>query len=125
MTLSLNMSADVIRELAEANDVCVRPVVHEVTDTETGLVQLVPTRCGSTLASKCRPCAQRNRILRMQQCREGWHLEVEPATESHQPELDDINGGGSEEADEPTRRVRSTRRRLWIPERASRLVNVF
>jgi hypothetical protein len=52
----------------------------------------------------------------MQQCREGWHLEVEPEIESHQPELDDINGGGPEEPDEPTRRVRSTRRRQDVPD---------
>ncbi len=35
--------------------------------------------CGSTLDSKCPPCAKRNRQLRMAQCREGWHLDTEPA----------------------------------------------
>lgn len=116
MNLSLNMSADAIRELAEANEVCVRPVVHEVTDTESGQVQFVPTRCGSTLASKCRPCSQRNRILRMQQCREGWHLDSEPEFE---PTDDAAVGDDDEEpdaADEPIRRVRSTRHRQDVPD---------
>ncbi|WP_372470428.1 replication initiator [Nonomuraea aurantiaca] len=36
-------------------------------------------RDGSTLDSKCPPCAKRNRQLRMAQCREGWHLDTEPA----------------------------------------------
>ena len=36
--------------------------------------------CGATMASKCEPCAQANRRLRMQQIREGWHLTDEPVT---------------------------------------------
>ena len=93
-----------IREVAEANGVCVRPVVHEVTDTETGQVRLVPTPCGATLASKCAPCAQKNRVLRMQQCREGWHLEEEPVSGS--PDGPDE---GATRRTSRDRRVRSTR----------------
>ena len=71
MTGALPVPTEALRDLALANRVCIRPVVHEVTDTETGRTRLVPTPCGATLASKCPPCAQRNRLLRMQQCREG------------------------------------------------------
>jgi hypothetical protein len=38
---------------------------------------LVP--CGATLASVCPSCAERAKTLRAAQCREGWHLEDEPA----------------------------------------------
>jgi hypothetical protein len=34
--------------------------------------------CGARLASKCAPCAEKNRQLRLQQLREGWHLAEEP-----------------------------------------------
>jgi hypothetical protein len=114
MTAVPRISAEALRELAEAHQVCTRPVVHEVTDTETGQVQLVPTPCGATLASKCRPCAQRHRILRMQQCREGWHLDAEPEAETDPEPGDDSEG--ADEPDEPTRRVRSTRRRQDAPD---------
>ena len=40
---------------------------------------LVP--CGHTLASVCPACAERAKILRAAQCREGWHLEDEPDIE--------------------------------------------
>jgi cytochrome P450 len=37
--------------------------------------------CGSPLESVCPPCAQRCKSLRIQQCREGWHLEDEPVAQ--------------------------------------------
>ena len=80
--ISAAIPTEALQELAEANGVCTRPVVHEVTDTVTGQVRMVSTRCGATLASKCVPCARRNRVLRMQQCREGWHLEEEPVAQA-------------------------------------------
>ena len=67
----------------------------------TGKVRLVPTPCGATLASKCAPCAHKNRVLRMQQCREGWHLDEEPEREETSPDPDD------ESDDRMTRRIRS------------------
>jgi hypothetical protein len=82
------LPTEAIRELAENHGVCTRPVVHEVTDLVTGQVRLIPTPCGATLAAKCVPCAHRNRILRMQQCRQGWHLEDEPAVEEPTPNED-------------------------------------
>lgn len=106
---------EALRELAEANGVCTRPVVHEVTDTATGRVRVVTTRCGATLASKCSPCAHRNRVLRMQQCREGWHLEQEPVREDPD-EGEDEPAADDDEEQSPPRRGRSTRRRQDAPD---------
>ncbi len=44
---------------------------------------LVP--CGHTLASVCPPCAERARVLRAAQCREGWHLDHEPVIDPDDP----------------------------------------
>jgi len=33
---------------------------------------------GATLDAVCRPCAERARSLRAEQCRDGWHLDTEP-----------------------------------------------
>lgn len=111
---------EAIRDLAERHGVCVRPVVHEVTDTVTGRLRLVPTPCGATLAAKCPPCAQRSRVLRMQQCREGWHLEEEPTRdEADDDQADDPDDDQDDDQDEPTdrdRRTRSTRRRQDAPD---------
>jgi hypothetical protein len=37
------------------------------------------------LDSKCPPCAKRNKQLRKAQCREGWHLDVEPTITPDEP----------------------------------------
>ena len=44
-------------------------------DLTTGRVDVVPVPCGSRWEDRCRPCADKNRRLRMAQCREGWHLD--------------------------------------------------
>jgi hypothetical protein len=44
--------------------------------------RLVPIRCGATREQVCPSCAQRNRRLRMQQCREGWHLDANSTSTS-------------------------------------------
>src|SRR5690606_34710621 len=121
MCVSLRALPDdaTLREVAVAEGVCVRPVLQRVTDTLTGHVHTLVIPCGATLASSCPPCAERARKLRIQQCREGWHLEEEPVTpadtERHQPDQP------REEADEEgaegvSRRVRSTRRRDDVPD---------
>jgi len=107
------LPTEAIRELAEAHGVCVRPVVHEVTDTVTGRTKMVCTPCGATLASKCPPCAQKSRILRMQQCREGWHLDDEPPDDD---EHADPDSNSEDEGPKAARRVRSTRRRQDVPD---------
>lgn len=106
---------DALRDLAQSHGVCIRPIVHEVHDTLTGQTRMVTTPCGATLATKCPPCAQRNRVLRMHQCREGWHLDEEP--DSFEPDQVDDEDGEEDEDDEPAeRRVRSTRRRQDAPD---------
>ena len=104
--IGFRLPNETLRELAEAHRVCVRPVVHQVLDSETGKVRMVATPCKSTLASKCPPCAKKSRALRMHQCREGWHLDTEPEKEPREP---------AERPIEP-RRVRSTRRRHDAPD---------
>ena len=58
--------------------VCIRPVPLRRIDTATGETTVVDVPCGATLTAVCPPCADRARRLRAQQCREGWHLDVEP-----------------------------------------------
>jgi hypothetical protein len=72
------LSRDVLKMLAEQNGVCVRPIPLRREDRLTGETTVVDIPCGARLSSKCKPCADRNRKLRMQQIREGWHLEDEP-----------------------------------------------
>ena len=108
MSASMQLSAEALRDTALAHGVCVRPILHEVFDRETGVRHLVPTPCGATIAQKCQPCADKARRLRMQQCREGWHLTTEP----ERPE----NADRERDADNESRRVRSTRRRQDTPD---------
>lgn len=120
MNPTLRLSGEQLREVAQAHGVCVRPIVHEVHDTETGQIHLVPTPCGSRQAKKCPPCAEKARLVRMQQCREGWHLEHEPQRptppdpETEEEPEDEAEDG--EEAEGRERRVRSTRRRQDAPD---------
>ena len=111
MTATIRLSADALRDVALHEGVCIRPVLHEVNDTVTKSTQLIPTPCGATRERKCPPCAQKNRWLRMQQCREGWHLDQEPERQGEAP------GTAHEAPDSPSvRRVRSTRRRQDAPD---------
>ena len=108
-----------VREAAHIVGVCGRPLVAYVTDLATGERRVAPIACGSTREDQCPPCAERARKLRMQQCREGWHLDTEP--EHHQPSDDEHqthDDGDGQAADDETgdRRVRSTRRRQDAPE---------
>jgi hypothetical protein len=115
-----------VREAAHIVGVCGRPLAAYVTDVSTGERRVVPIACGSTREDQCPPCAERARKLRMQQCREGWHLDTEP---EHQPPDDedpadderwgpgaDQLDGQAVDDDEQDRRVRSTRRRQDAPE---------
>jgi hypothetical protein len=120
----LALSAGSLREVAEAQQVCVRPVVHEVYDTVTRRTRLVPTPCGATRDTRCPPCADKNRRLRMQQCREGWHLEEEPVRrrahddpDAEQGERDDLDPEAQDDSGDGRRgrRSRSTRRREDTP----------
>jgi hypothetical protein len=108
---------DLVREAALVAGVCARPIVSRVTDTETGDARLVPIACGSTREDRCPPCADRAKRLRIQQCREGWHLDTEPEHHTPDPDVedDDEDQADCDDAD-ADRRVRSTRRRQDAPD---------
>ena len=72
------LARDAIRRIAEASGGCLRPVQLRRIDTQTGETVSVMVPCGATLDSICPPCAERAKLLRAAQCREGWHLEDEP-----------------------------------------------
>src|SRR5690606_15675037 len=61
------------------------PIAVRRMDLVTGTSEIIDLPCGATLDAKCPPCAMRNRQLRMAQCREGWHLEEEPAVTPDEP----------------------------------------
>jgi hypothetical protein len=69
---------DLVTAAAEKTGVCVRPLIVRRTDNHTGQTKAIGIRCGTTRAEACRPCAERNRAIRMDQAREGWHLSDEP-----------------------------------------------
>ena len=72
------ITAQVVRDYAAGNHVCVRPLLRQVTDRETGGVERLVIPCGSTREAVCPACAEKARRLRMQQCAEGWHLGEDP-----------------------------------------------
>lgn len=109
------------RELAVAENVCVRPLVRRVLDRDTGTETRVAIPCGSTRETVCPPCAAKARLLRMQQCAEGWHRDHEPDRidnragehddSGHDDDAEDERDDEQAGEEETGRRVRSTRRR--------------
>ncbi|MEV0461422.1 replication initiator [Nocardia tengchongensis] len=100
---------------ADESGVCRRPIAMRVENPATGDIRYVPAPCGNTLESQCPACAKRKRAMRIQQCREGWHLDTEPVI----PESE-LNKGEDAETEEDAeleggRRRRSTRRRQDAP----------
>jgi hypothetical protein len=76
---------DVAIATAEKFGVCVQPITMRSFDPHTGKVEYVASPCKSTVASVCKPCADKARWLRMTQCREGWHADAEPIEETRDP----------------------------------------
>jgi hypothetical protein len=119
---ALPVSTTMIAAAADKVGVCQRPLLRKVTDRATGHVTSVPIPCGSTRASVCPACADRARRLRMHQCREGWHLVDDPlppeAADNHDEpgDLDEDAADADLDADELSRRVRSTRRLPGFPD---------
>jgi len=112
------ITADMARELALAQKVCIRPLLRRVHDRASDSEDVVALPCGSTREAVCPPCAHKARLLRMQQCQEGWHRTDEPEHRPAQP-LDEDQAGDVDEDqadDEAERRVRSTRRRQDAPD---------
>jgi hypothetical protein len=79
--LTAPLARNVVKDLAAEHGACQRPVQLRRTDIDTGHVEQVLIPCGHTLASVCPSCAERAKILRAAQCREGWHLDLEPVTD--------------------------------------------
>jgi hypothetical protein len=84
--LAMPMARDVVRALAIEQGGCIRPVQLRRTSLDTGRVDQVLVPCGHTLASVCPSCAERARVLRAAQCREGWHLDTEPVPAPDPPD---------------------------------------
>jgi hypothetical protein len=84
--LAMPLARNVVRELAISHGGCIRPIQLRRTDLDTGHAEQVLVPCGHTLAAVCPACAERKRALRAVQCREGWHLEAEPAIEPDDPD---------------------------------------
>ena len=80
--LAMPLARDVVRELAITHGGCVRPVQLRRTDLHTGQTEPVLVPCGHTLAAVCPSCAERARVLRAAQCRDGWHLDREPVVQA-------------------------------------------
>lgn len=120
LTAATPLTTSMVVAAADHAGVCQRPLLRRVTDRATGKVTGVPIPCGSTRASVCPACADKARRLRMQQCREGWHLTEDPLPDPSAPDPGDSNG---DEPDEPVegagspdrRRVRSTKRLDGFP----------
>lgn len=118
-------SSDMIQELALKEGVCIRPVLHQVTDVQTGQTITVVMACRATRESRCPSCAAAARKVRIQQCAEGWHLEQEPQLDTGTEESDDDDVDADLADDNPLerpdegeapRRIRSTRRRSEAPD---------
>ena len=77
--LAVPLATDVLKEIATEYGVCVHPLGIRRINTETGQSETIDIPCGARLASKCAPCAEKNRRARLQQLRYGWHLDEEPA----------------------------------------------
>jgi hypothetical protein len=77
--LAMPLAREVVRDLAVKHGACIRPIQLRRRNLDTGEVDTVLVPCGNTLASVCPACAERAQTLRATQCREGWHLEDEPA----------------------------------------------
>lgn len=120
------MVSEVTRELALKEGVCIHPVLHRVTDLQTGTATTVVMPCRATRDSRCPSCAAAARRVRIQQCTEGWHLDREPEPPTHN-DSDDEDGDDEDldedddaleddEGEDVSRRTRSTRRRSDAPD---------
>src|SRR6201995_5166827 len=96
--MAIPLARQVVRDLAAEHGACLRPVQLRRTDLDPGHVEQVLIPCGHTLASICPSCAERARILRAAQCREGWHLENEPVIDPD-PATEDQRATGTDRAE--------------------------
>jgi hypothetical protein len=123
------ITAEMAYDLAVSQKVCVRPMLRRVHDRQDGTEDVVAIPCGHTKEAVCPPCAYKARVLRMQQCTEGWHRDTEPDQPDQDHDQDDPEAvdtfvsndedqdddSASDDQVERSRRVRSTRRRQDVP----------
>ncbi|WP_051757321.1 replication initiator, partial [Nocardia sp. NRRL WC-3656] len=76
---------EIAQATAEKFDVCQRPIPMRIEDPKTGTITYEGAPCKSTMESVCPACAKANRALRIQQCREGWHIASEPVEYKPEP----------------------------------------
>ena len=79
--MAMPLARQVVEDLAVEHGACIRPIQLRRTNLDTRETDTVLVPCGHTLARVCPSCAERGKTLRAAQCREGWHLEDEPAIE--------------------------------------------
>ena len=96
--MAMPLARQVVRDLAAEHGACLRPIQLRRTEIDTGHVEQVLIPCGHTLAAVCPSCAERARILRAAQCREGWHLDHEPVIDPD-PATADQRGAVSDRAE--------------------------
>lgn len=97
------VTAQMAREVAQVHGVCIRPLMRRVLDRETGTDTRVAIPCGSTHESVCPACATKARLLRIQQCAEGWHrdTELDPSeTEPAQTDETNVDQAGAVDAED-------------------------
>ncbi|HEV2928455.1 MAG TPA: replication initiator, partial [Propionibacteriaceae bacterium] len=113
MTLAVlaQITTEMAQEMAVNSGVCIRPVMKRVYDRDTSSESRIPIACGSTRKAVCPPCARRARVLRIQQCAEGWHRDTEPDPTDPHDNLDQAADEDQADGSEGSRRVRSTKRR--------------
>jgi hypothetical protein len=125
VSIDLGVTTDMAVAAASSAGVCIRPLLRKVTDRLTGAVTTIPLPCGSTREKVCPSCAEKARRVRMQQCREGWHLTEDPSRhtdteeEDSDVDLEDDEDQADEDAEEEVekaRRVRSTRHLPGFPD---------
>ena len=80
------LARDALRQITQDRGGCIRPVQLRRTDLDTAQVTQILIPCGATLDTTCPACAKRAQSLRAEQCRDGWHLEDEPADPSPAPD---------------------------------------
>lgn len=76
---------DIAQAAAEKFGVCLRPITMVKVDPITGATEHFASPCKATIASVCKPCAQKAQWLRMTQGREGWHPDTEPVDTAQEP----------------------------------------
>ena len=59
--MAVPLALDVLKDIAANYGVCLRPIAIRRIDTATGHTEIMEVPCGARLASKCVPCAEKNR----------------------------------------------------------------